>query len=81
MDKGTADCVITRGCVYTKDAFKKGAGGWSESAWKTAKRNGLTTVETAGRAYVTGDSFVDYIEGLAVKQRSSDESEDQQLDD
>lgn len=67
----TTEAVIRRGEAYSKSEFMKRVGGWTETAWKTAKRRGLITVETAGRAYVTGDAFLDYIEGL-VPSESAD---------
>ena len=71
------EAVIQRGCVYPKPVFLKLAGGrtpWTDTAWKTARRNGLRTVETAGRAYVTGDDFHDYIDRIAAEQKPASDA-------
>lgn len=62
--------VIERGQAYTLDEFKARAG-WSQHAYRTAKRQGLKVVPTAGRVYITGDSFLDYLASIAAKQEQS----------
>ena len=55
---------IRRGESYTKQQFQARTG-MREAVYRTARRQGLRTIETAGRAYITGDAWFDYIESLA----------------
>lgn len=52
--------IIEPGCVYHIDELLRRLR-WSRHAWRTAKRNGLRTIRTAGRCYVTGDAVIQYL--------------------
>lgn len=54
---------IRRGESYTKAQFLQRSG-MKEVAYRTARRQGLKTVETAGRVYITGDAWHEYLESL-----------------
>lgn len=63
MADGTHE-PIRRGESYRKDQFLARTG-MKEAGFRTARRNGLKTHEAAGRTYITGDDWHDFLEGRA----------------
>lgn len=66
-DKDMADSTtqpIRRGESYRKDQFLDRSG-MKEAGYRSARRQGLKTIETAGRVYITGDAWHEYLDSLA----------------
>lgn len=57
---------IRRGESYRKDQFLARTG-MKEAGYRSARRQGLRTIETAGRVYITGDAWHDYLDSLVKK--------------
>ena len=65
MASTTTNDPIRRGEVYTKAQFLSRTG-MREAAYRTARRSGLSTVETAGRVFISGDAWFQYLESLTA---------------
>ncbi|MFT5093478.1 MAG: hypothetical protein ACKVII_26920 [Planctomycetales bacterium] len=52
--------IVEPGCIYHVDELLTRLR-WSRHAWRTARRNGLKVIRTAGRAYVSGDDVIAYL--------------------
>lgn len=53
--------------IYRRDDFLARVG-WGIHAWRSAKRTGLKVIRTAGRCYVRGCDFNDYLDHIAMKE-------------
>lgn len=62
---------ICRGKSYRKDQFFVRSG-MGEAGFRTAKRNGLVTFTAAGRCYVTGDAWLDFLATQATGKAESE---------
>lgn len=62
--------VISPNEVYRKDEFLARVG-WSDDAFRTAKRNGLSIIEANRRVYVVGKSFLDYLDKIPASTTSA----------
>lgn len=54
---------ILRDAAYEKSDFLKRVG-LKAAAWRTAKRQGLRTIEAHGKAYVRGEDWLAYLDLL-----------------
>lgn len=72
MAQATAD-PIRLGESYTKKQFLDRTG-MREAAYRTARRAGLQTIETAGRVFITGDAWHAYLQSLTVQNAASSQS-------
>jgi len=54
---------IQAGTIYHIEDFKRRMG-WARHAMRTAERNGLKIIRTAGRAYVMGDHALEYFDQI-----------------
>jgi len=54
---------IAKGQIYAKPQFKEIVG-WGEHAFRFARRRGLKVKHTAGRCYILGDDFIEYVEDV-----------------
>jgi hypothetical protein len=63
--------AIQPGVVYRLDEFRR-ITGWGLWAVRTARRNGLRVIRTAGRAYVRGDDALAYFDRLADEGQEDD---------
>jgi hypothetical protein len=54
--------VISIHEIYTLEEAK-GRLGWSESAFRAAKRRGLSVVTSGKRRYLTGTAILNYLQG------------------
>ena len=58
----TAD-PIRRGEIYPlKEAMRRCC--WGRAAYRTATQNGLKTIHTSGRVFISGDALSDYLTSL-----------------
>lgn len=55
---------IAPGVIYTLEEFRRRIG-WGLAAMRTARRNGLRVIYTAGRCYVRGDDALAYFDAIA----------------
>jgi hypothetical protein len=58
--------IVEPGCIYHVDELLRRLR-WSRHAWRTARRNGLRVIRTAGRAYVSGDDVIAYLSNQVDK--------------
>jgi hypothetical protein len=64
--------TIEPGVMYTLPEFRRRVG-WGLYATRTARRNGLRVIRTAGRVYVRGDDALAYFDRLADAEGPTDE--------
>lgn len=62
--------VIEAGCIYSVEEFRRRVG-WGLHAMRTARRNGLRVIYTAGRCYVRGDDALAYFDRVAAETESA----------
>lgn len=55
---------IHRDAAYEKTDFLQRVG-LRQAAWRTAKRQGLRTIQIHGRAFVRGEDWLDYLHRMA----------------
>lgn len=60
----SAPGAIEPGTLYRLEDFRARVG-WGQFAMRTARRNGLRVIYTAGRAYVRGDDALAYFDRIA----------------
>ena len=60
----TESGVIRGDEVYRKDEFCRRVG-ISQHAWRTARRNGLHVIQTAGRSFVRGADWMHYLDRVS----------------
>ena len=57
---------IDKDSVYTLEEFRRRTG-MGQFAYKTAKNQGLRIVRTAGRVFVRGADFYDYLDRISCE--------------
>ena len=65
-----APAPILRGAIYPKAALQQIVG-WGNSAYAAAQKAGLRTTVVNGRALISGDDFIDYVERVAREKREA----------
>lgn len=63
--------VISKHEIYRLDEFLSRVG-WSDAAWRTARRNGLQVIRTANRGYVDGSEFDRYLKTLVETKENAE---------